>query len=151
MKEEEEHADVASPATPPLSYVVAELREETDDDNKDWHAQQWWQQPAADGWWAKVEPKHEQWDRDWWQYGKQEEQEVEGIEWDKPHGVGNTSWGGRGSSRSASSSTSHKGFYVHGGWVGPDQKFYPMPAFKAVPLFFHWVIVVGNLQIPQIL
>ena len=141
IKEEE----VASPATPPPSYGVSDVgdanavaapkgyapEEDWQDGGDDWS----WQQPSS---WCKEELWADEW--------KAVKQESWAKEWDVLHddwakvkveGQGNwhgrgsggsgDSWNGRGSSRSGSSSS---GYYVPGGWVGPDNRFHPTIGFK---------------------
>ena len=130
VKEEEEAQDeVAAPATPPAEdFGVADVRyqeEDTNDAGNGWQDE--WSQDAQ-GWWCKAED-----DVSWWQPRHSGCEHHEGQQWAAKTEENQEKWSGCGSSRSGSSSS--QGYYVHGGWVGPDRKFYPMPAFKAVPLF----------------
>ena len=143
---EEEYGEVMSPATPPLSHGLQDVRAEEEegevkfdeeDDSKQWHAD-WWQQG---------------WCKDEWDDGHDDGQD-HGFDNGQDHGFNNgqqwrrakeedlwntgkggrygqdTSWRGRGSSRSSSSTSG--GHYVKGGWVGPDQRFHPTADLKAI-------------------
>ena len=132
----EEYGEVMSPATPPLQHGLQDVRAEEEeegeekfdeeDDSKQWHAD-WWHQ----GW-----CKDEEWDNglddgqgqnNGYQWRRAKEEDL----WDTAKGGRygqDTSWRGRGSSRSSSSTSG--GYYVKGGWVGPDQRFHPTADFK---------------------